>query len=464
MLGTAVGIERGLRLLRSIVLAKMIAPDQIGLVALCALILALFETASETGIRQSVIQNKQGDRPAFLNASWWIQSGRGIIITLLGMALSGWFCGLLNKPEMTRLLMAAFAAVAFNAMVSPASYLLERQMRFGRYVVLQQGSMLLGTVLTIVVAFFIPNAWAMIIGIAAEGLIKLAASFVMCPFMPRLPIDRQSTGALLRFGRGMMGLPLLSLGVLYGDVLILGRMQTSAEVGYYGMAALLARMPRDLAMQIAGRLLLPAFAAKQEQQEHLRQGILLSTRWLALASAPLAMFITLAAAPILTLAFRPEYTAAANAFALLGWTVFFRVQGVIFWNYCVATHHLTQSRYFVLIRAIVLGGLIVPLIKQWGLQGAAAAALIGEGCGFVFQAVCLVRTLNIGWRQYAAAFASAALLSCLMAGGCYGLKACVSPLSSLLDLTIGLVFLLLTYAVSAFRELPNIKGYLRQIK
>lgn len=460
ILTVAVGFERALRLVRSIVLAKLIAPADMGLVTLCAVVLTVFETAGEAGIRLSVIQHKQGDEPSFLNAAWWFQSLRGIALTILGVLLAGLISGFLKKPELTPLLRAAFLAVAFNAMVSPASFLLEKHLRFGRYVILNQGTMLLGTAITIVLAVWVRNAWPMIIGIAAEGALRLILSFLICPFMPHTRIDREALSKLFSFARGLMGMPLLSLAALYADVLVLGRMLSSAEVGYYGMAALLTRIPRDIVMQIAGKLLLPAFSARQEHPESLGRGLMLAVRWMTLAAAPLAVFFVMWAKPILILASRPEYAAAGGAFAILAGAVFLRAQGVILWNFYIATAQLKQNRIFTVIRVVVLAVLIVPLIRYYGMVGAAWAVLAGEAVGFVLQTARLNRQLPSAAVRYAESLVPglswAAVFAFLGA-----MTHLLPPIGIWGQFLAGVILLAAVYLIMGYLEYPKVRTFFR---
>lgn len=461
ILTAAVGFERALRLVRSVVLAKLIAPADMGLVTLCAVVLTVFETAGEAGIRLSVIQNKQGDTPEFLNAAWWFQSLRGIGLTILGVLLAGVIAGFLNKPELTSLLRAAFLAVAFNAMVSPASFLLEKHLRFGRYVLLNQGTMLIGTLLTIGLAVWMRNAWPLIIGIAAEGVVRLVLSFVMCPFMPRLESDRKALGELFAFARGLMGMPLLSLAALYADVLVLGRMASSAEVGYYGMAALLTRIPRDIAMQVVGKLLLPAFSARQDHAESLGRGLMLSSRWMTLAAAPLAVFFAVWASPILILASRPEYDAAAVAFAILAGAVFFRAHGVILWNFYIATAQLKQNRTFTIGRVVIIAAMIVPFIKWYGMAGAAWAVFIGEAAGFVMQIAHLNQRLPSATAGYLKSLVPGVILGGVV-GVCGGALRWLPQVSIGGQLAAGLGTLAVVYLAAGYFEYPKVRDFLRK--
>ena len=393
-------VERGFRLVRQIVLAKLVVPEQLGLVAICIAVLAMFEAAGEVGIRFSVIQNKIGDQYGYLNAAWWFQTLRGVVLTVLGVAAAGWIARFYEEPALTNVLRVAFLAVIFNALVSPGSHVLEKRLHFGKYVVLTQGSLLAGTVLTIVLAFLFRNVWAVIIGFSAEGVIRFILSFIICPFVPGFHIDRRAIKELSAFARGMFGMPILTLIAFQADVFVLGKMISLYQVGLYYLAFQLARIPRDLAFQIAGKLLLPVFAMKQDDKESLRRGLCQATRWVTLAVGPLIGFFVSCAVAILVVFYTPAYAEVTIAFMLMVLTAFLRVQGVILSNMYFAIHQLNQQRFFVLLRVIVMGVLLIPLIQKMGFNGAALAVLAGELSGFIFQVITLNRRIQLSSRQY----------------------------------------------------------------
>jgi O-antigen/teichoic acid export membrane protein len=393
-------IERGLRLVRQIVLAKIITPDDLGLVAICVAVLAMFEAASEVGIRYSVIQNKIGDQYGYLNASWWFQAARGAILGCLGMIAAGWIAVFYEDPALTNILRVAFLAVVFSGLSSPRAHVLEKQLHFGRYIVLNQGSMLAGTVLTIVLVFLYQNVWAVIIGFSSEQCIRFVLSFILCPFLPHFQVDRKALKELSAYAKGMFGMPILTLLAFQAEVFVLGKMLPKEQVGLYAMTLLLARIPRDLAVQIIGKLLMPVFSIKQDDDASLRKGLCEATRWVTLGIAPLSGFFAACAAAVLIVIYTPQYVPMATAFIIMSITVFLRVQAVILATMYYAINQLSQQRLFVIIRIVVMGALIVPMTRAMGFNGAAMSALIGELSGFLLQVIMLNRRIKLSANQY----------------------------------------------------------------
>ena len=95
------------------------------------------------------------------------------------------------------------SAVAFG-LVSPRAAVLEKEFRFAKTIILIQGSAVIGTIITISLAFYMQNVWVLVIGRVGEGVLRFLLSFVLCPFRIKFSIDRPSLKALLKFSRELL--------------------------------------------------------------------------------------------------------------------------------------------------------------------------------------------------------------------------------------------------------------------
>jgi O-antigen/teichoic acid export membrane protein len=455
------GIERALRLVRNMIFARVIGREDMGLVALCVTFLSMFEAAGEVGIRFSVIQNKVGDRWGYLNAAWWFQAGRALLLTTTGIAAAGWIAGFYEDPALANLLRIAFLAVLFNGLISPGSHVLEKKLHFGKYVIMTQGSMLLGTLLTIALALIYRSVWAVIIGFSFEGLIRLILSFIMCPFCPKLEIDRHAMKELSAFAKGMWGMPILTLIAFQMDVFVLGKMVSKELVGVYFLAFQLARIPRDLAMQIVGKLLLPVFSLKQDEKESLHNGLCQSVRWVTLMIGPLTGFFIACSAAVLVVLYTPDYVTGAQVFILMALTTFLRVQAIITANMYYAIHLLNPQRIFATVRVVVMAVLMIPLIHTMKINGAALAVLAGELSGFMLQTILLNRNIGLSPWRYLAGMTPGLSLSAATGIICWIISYGVKPSYGWM-LTFGLGVLAAGYIIGGIWQFNAFKQLLRE--
>jgi O-antigen/teichoic acid export membrane protein len=421
-----------------------------------------FQAITEVGIRQSVIQNKNGASPEFLNMAWWFQGLRGAGLYIAVFFLTPLLCQFYfaNNPavlavhtsgELSAMVRVAFLAILFSGFGSPRAYILEKEFRFGKSMVLSQGSAVIGTVLSIVLAIVMRNVWALVIGFAASGLIGCLFSYILCPFRPRLECDESSCRELYGFARGMVGLPVLTYVAANVDVLVAGKLVPAALLGMYGLAISLAQMPRELFVQVISPILLPAFAEKQDDKEAICRAVLEITRATTLVVAPLVALGVICSKTILSIAYRPEYSVVAIPFCLLCLYVLFLTQAVTLGSVFFGIGQPEKHRIFVGFRALILIVLIYPAVKLFGLTGAAATLLLAGFGSLCVQVLAVHRVIGLKIRAYVISWlpglvlAIPVLVSVLVAQslkpGCAMLHLAVGTLSCIVVCVAGLPWL-----------------------
>ena len=408
-IGTVAG--RGMRFVRSMILARILVSDQIGIMAIVMCFSVALETLTEVGVKQSVIQNKEGANPAYLNMAWWTQLVRGLSFFGIAFFVAPWIGSFYDKPQLVSLLRVAFLAIVFRALVSPRAYVLEKEYKFGRAVFLMQGSVVLGTILTVVLAFMMRNVWALVIGFVSEMAIMCLLSFILVPFRPRFEIDKKSLAELMKFARGMFGLPVLTMLSLQGPVLILGKVIPNSELGLYFYAATLALFPVDMYTKIISPVLLPAFSEKQDDNRNLCRRLLHTTQWTASFVLPLIAFMICCAPELLLFAFGGEYVAMVVPYAVLCLQVLLRNEAGVLTGMYLAVGRPNLQRRFALIRAVAIVGLLYPTALYFGTLG---VAVLIVSCSIVvlsMQAFVCRKVINLRLDRYVRCYVHGLLLA-----------------------------------------------------
>lgn len=397
--GTVAG--RSMRLLKNMILAKfLLAPDQIGIMAIIMSFSVAFEALIEVGVKQSIIQNKRGAEDEYLNVAWWMQVARGLCLFVVASLLAPWIGSFYNNPELSRLLQVAFFAIVFRCLVSPRAYVLEKEFKFGRAAFLIQGSAILGAIVTVGLAVVMRNVWALVFGFVAEMAIMCTLSFILVPFLPRFRIDRKSLSELLSYARRMVGLPILTALSLQLPILILGKVVSEKQLGLYTLAFMLACIPLDLYSRIIAPVLLPAFSSKQDDSRALCRGILQTAQWTALFAIPLIAFMVCAGSELLAFVWTAEYAAMAMVFAVLCLQILVRSEALGLSGMYMATgqHHL--QRRFAAVRALLVIGLVYPAAIRFGPFGVAVVIILGHFILLVMQVLVARRVINLDVGRY----------------------------------------------------------------
>jgi O-antigen/teichoic acid export membrane protein len=410
-LGIASGGEQVFRLIRNMILARLLAPEAFGLMAIAVSINAAFESFSQIGIREAIIQNPRGHERSYLNGAWWLSCGRAFIIYVIIWVSAPWISDFYNNHQLIPLLRVVFLSVLLNGLMSSEAYAAIKEMQLKKWVIVYHGGSICGILSAILLAYIIPNVWALVIGYTIEAAVRCILSFIVCPFYPRFDFDRENMRALLKFSRGMFGLPILTFIYLNIDVFVIGKVLTIEDLGLYSLAAGIAWMPFQFITSIMTLVMSPAFAKKQNDQDWINQWTLNLTKIIAFVGFPLLCWVFFYGREILTLVYGVKYGAVAIPFAIIFANALMRTVSVPIAIVYISIGRPELHRYFTGLRTILIIFLIWPAIHFFGLIGAASAGLISMIIGNLFQVKRMNRLTGLALRPYIRIFALSLVFS-----------------------------------------------------
>jgi O-antigen/teichoic acid export membrane protein len=444
-IGTFAG--RCMRFVRSMILARILAPDQIGTMAIIMSFSIAFDALTEVGVKQSIIQNKQGADTRYLNVAWWMQLIRASCLYAIAVLSAPLISSFYGKPELLPLLRVAFLAIALKGFVSPRAHVLEKEYKFGRAVFLIQGSAVMGAVISVMLALVMKNVWALVIGFVIEMATLCVLSFIVVPFLPRFEIDRSSLRELMIYARRMFGLPVLTMLSYQAPNMVLGKVISTDELGLYSYAALLTYIPGELYQRIISPVLLPAFSEKQNNKRALCRGLVQTTQWTAIFIIPLVAFMACCAGQLLLLSYGPRYVIMAVPLAVLSLNIIARSEAMIYSGVYLGIGMPHLQRRFAIIRAAIIIGLIYPAAARFGPLGAVAVIVLSNFSVLLMQISKAREVIDLNMSRYMQSYVPGLVMAIpiITATGLLWIFRVDSPLFVLV--TNALVFIL-TFAVS----------------
>ncbi len=393
-------VEQMFRLTRNMVLTRILAPEAFGLMAIVMSLNAAFESFTQVGIQEAIIQNPKGQQKSYLNGAWWFAFLRGVLVYGAVFALAPWIEEFYENPGLSMLMRVAFIGLFFNSMLSPQLAIVQKRLQFKRWVFAFQGGPVLGIISTVILAFLIKNVWALAIGFVIEAFARCALSYMLCPFMPGVCFEKKHLRALLKYARGIFGLPILTFVFMRCDIFVVGKLFTMTELGLYSMAVNMAWLPFRFITVILGRIMMPAFSENQKDSKLINRWILKTTALIMFCGIPLFFLALFYGREILSIIYGVQYGAVAVPFAVIFLTAMMRTCSVPIASVYLATGKPEMHRLFTGVRAVLILAIIYPAAKYMGLAGAALAGMVSMGISFIFQISRLVDVTGFNFRNY----------------------------------------------------------------
>ncbi|NEQ20209.1 MAG: oligosaccharide flippase family protein [Microcoleus sp. SIO2G3] len=255
------GSSQVLRLVGNLILTRLLFPEAFGLMALVQTFMTGLEMFSDVGIYPSIIQNKRGDDPAFLNTAWTIQVFRGFMLWLCACLIAWPASQFFREPMLVQLLPAVGITSFIAGLNSTKMPTANRKLQLGRLTALELGSYVLGLVVMIILAWVYKSVWSLVAGGIVSGLTKMILSHVFLEGeQNRLHWDRESFKELNRFGRWIFISTVMGFLASQGDRLVLARLLDVRFLGIYTVALTLSLVIQQVVGELSNKVLFASYS------------------------------------------------------------------------------------------------------------------------------------------------------------------------------------------------------------
>jgi O-antigen/teichoic acid export membrane protein len=315
-----------LRLLNNVILARLLAPQILGLMAIVNAIRTGVELLSDVGILQNIISNPGGDQPKFYDTAWTMQALRGILLATVCVTLAAPLSRFFRYPELAVILPVASLFFIFTGFDSTARGLGQKQLMVARFSLFEIGTVFVALVAQVALAVITRTVWALVLGAVISGAVTMIGSFLFIPgIRHRVMIDRDSARQLLRFGKWVFFSSIVYFFAMNFDRLYFAKHISLSQLGVYGIARSLADIISLFVMRAGSSVLYPTVAAAGLAPADLRRRLLHGRRTLLAAGAVgVGLFLGLAPA-IVGLLYDPRYSEATVILPILCVGVWFGI-------------------------------------------------------------------------------------------------------------------------------------------
>jgi O-antigen/teichoic acid export membrane protein len=323
----------------------------------------------------------------------------GLVFSLAPRAASFY-----HNPDLTSLMRIVLLSVVFNGAISPRAFVALKLMNFRKWTVMQYGSNVAGTLLTVILTFALRNTWALAFGFAAEYAMLCIASYIFCPFRPSFGIHKDSARDLLRFSKGVFGLSFLNLIFARTDVFVLGRMIPAYQLGVYTIATYLAQVPASFVMNWLAQILMPMFSHLKQDYARINDTLAKVTSTIVILFIPASIFVMLAGRTLLSVLYGPRYASAFWPLVISVLVAFVNIANGQITSVLYAAGKPQLHRLCVAIMAIVMIVLTYPAVRFWGTAGAQLSALVAIIIGYTIQLRQIKSLTGFRFSQYGKRF------------------------------------------------------------
>ncbi|WP_172124781.1 lipopolysaccharide biosynthesis protein [Devosia sp. 919] len=282
----------------TIMLARLLAPEDFGLVALGTTILAIMTAVTEMSLSQALVHHKDPQADHF-HTAWTLGAARGLLLAAVMTILGRPLAALYEEPRLETLIYAFAFSVFLSGLANPRTVMLSKKLIFWQEFLLSVAERLVSLAVAIGVALHFQSYWALVAGVVVGQFTSVVLSYFILPFRPRI---------VWRHARELWSFSVwLTLGNAMNtinwrfDQLLVGHLLGRSALGHYTVGDSLAQMPTREAISPLTGTLFPALAGIASDPDRLRAGYQRAQSLITAIALPVGVGFALVAEPLVLL-------------------------------------------------------------------------------------------------------------------------------------------------------------------
>lgn len=300
-------VFRIIGLVSTIILARVLVPEDFGVFAIAASYITLIEGLTDLSVRSSVIRHGGEDR-AFLDTVFTVQLLRAIAVCGVVLATSFVVPYLVQDDRIGPVIWFLALNTLWGGLLSPRLALFERELDFRRELLMQFVAKVLSTAAAIAVALIYETYWALIVGSLVGSTTRLSISYILAPFWPRLSLKLWRK--LFSFAGWVSAATTVdTLGHQF-DSIIIGGFLDVRSAGIYRVGSEFAGLPMGEFLPVLSRTLFPGLLKFKDDIAKLRQNTLDAVELICTLSFPLAVGFAFVAPEVVRILYGDKWIAA----------------------------------------------------------------------------------------------------------------------------------------------------------
>jgi PST family polysaccharide transporter len=387
-----------LQLLVLAVLARLLSPQDFGVLGLAMIVVGFAALFSQLGVGPALIQRTELTS-IHIRVAFSLSILLSLLFTIVMVAASPLAADLFQNDQVTDVLYVVSFNFLFAGFGVVAESLLRRSLRFKKLMWANVLSYLFGyAIVSIVLAFLGFGVWALVWATLGQSLLKSILLLVYYPH-PLLPsFAPREMRDLLFVGGGFTLAHFLNYSANQGDYFVVGRLMGSEALGVYTRAYQLMMLPAKYFGQVLTVVLFPVMAKLQDKQQQLTKTYLAGIAMVTLISAPLGVLMVTAASEIVSVILGSKWMDTVVPFQILALGVVARGSYKIDDSLARALGKMYQRslRDAIYAVAVVMGALVG---LRWGLMGVAYGVLVAIVINYILALQMSKKLLSCSWSQ-----------------------------------------------------------------
>ncbi len=455
-------IERGIGFVSTLILARLLIPEDFGLVAMAMTVFGFIEIGGQFGFDVALIRNRQTSR-AHYDSAWTLSVGYGLFTALALAALAIPSAAYFNEPRLKAVVFVLAVIALIQGFDNIGTVDFRKDFRFGKDFQLVFTKKVISFFVTLALAYTFRSYWALLGGIATSRISGVILSYWLHPYRPRF--NSSEIRELLVFSRWIVLRGIIDYFLDRGPDFLIGRFLNASALGLYRVSCEISTLPTSELIFPIMRAVYPGYAAVAHDRRMLASSFLMAQGTIVTLTLPAGVGIVMLADPIVRLLLGPNWLATIPLIQILGLygaVTVFQATNISIFNVLGKPHWGAALKGAEAI--ILLPTMFTLFSRGYGVVGTAWSVFGVHALMIPLGMLLIGRLLGVGfrdrfavaWRPVLATAIMAALLGWISPASGSAVSASAAALQLAIALPAGvIVFTLTIFVLWKIAGMPN---------
>lgn len=307
---------KGVSFIVSIVLARILLPEEFGLIGMIVFVIAIGDTLRDAGMTQSLIRTLNPTEADY-STVFFVNLIASVAIYCLIFFSAPFIASFFERQVLTNIIQVLALKIPIGAISSIQNTRLIKSMQFKRQLIIELPSIIISGIIGIILAYKGFGVWSLVYMNLMQTAISSIQLWLYSSWYPKLIISKVEFKEHFLFGYKLTLSGLLD--ALYNNMynVIIGKYYTAAQLGFYTRAQNTKQLPVSTIASALNKVTYPMFAEIQEDDKHMKSVYKRVMQQVLFWIAPALIGTAVIAEPLFRLLFTEKWLPAVPMFQLL---------------------------------------------------------------------------------------------------------------------------------------------------
>jgi teichuronic acid exporter len=350
-----------------IILARLLFPEQYGLIGMLWVFIAVAQTFTDSGFGLALIQKREVTE-ADASTIFYMNIAVGLASTGLVYLIAPWIAAFYKQPVLTPLTRAMSLIIIINSFAFIHSNMLHKQMDFKTLTIVSTADSLFSGTIGIAAAVWGLGVWSLVAQQISGAIIRTMLLWFMTSWRPAIIFQVQSIKEMFGFGSRMLAASLIDRIFSNIYLLVIGKLFTAADLGYFTRARTVQELPTNTISGLVARITFPLFSKMQDNPVLLKKTMKKSLTVLALINIPMMIGLAAIARPLILVMLTEKWAECIPYLELLCYYGPLHTVNLINMNIPMALGRSTLYLRLEIVKKLLIV-ISIALTWPWGITG-----------------------------------------------------------------------------------------------